>query len=137
MQRIFHTFLILLLFFYTSTFCSAVEELSGEEMEACIKQLGDVTGQTRGSILDRAWLTMNRMERAEAVENIARVEGEVLSADEVLLLTTTGDSGSYEESKNELVSCTAALLVHSIDKLWEFLPEQEREEILYEIASAL
>ena len=136
MQRIFHTFLILL-FFYVSTFCSAVKVLSGEERGACIKKLGDVTSQTRGSILDRAWLTLNRMERAEAVENIARVEGEVLSADEVLTLTTTGDSGSHEESKNELVSCTATLLVHDIEKLWEFLPELEREEILYEIASAL
>ena len=114
-----------------------VKELSKKEGDNCMQLLTEVSSSRRGEIFDKAWMSMNRMERAEVMENIARVEGEVLSADEILQLTLAGSNERIIASKNEIVSCTSSLLVHSLEKIWNFLPEEEKEEILYEIASAL
>lgn len=139
MQQIFFIFVIILYIF--ATFCCnnvlGVKELSKEEGDNCMQLLSEVSSIRRGEIFDEAWMSMNRMERAEVMESIARVEGEVLSADEILQLTLAGSNERIIASKNEIVSCTSSLLVHSLEKIWNFLPEEEKEEILYEIASAL
>ena len=116
--------------------CKGMDQLKGEEVQKCLGMLEESSAQMRGEVLEKSWLALNRLEKAAVIENIAVLEGEILTADEVLYLSTAETSEVYEP-KNDMVRCTAALLVHNLKDIWGKLPEEEKDEILFEIAASL
>ena len=50
---------------------------------------------------------------------------------------STAETSEVYEPKNDIVRCTAALLVHNLKDVWAKLPEEEKDEILFEIAASL